>query len=80
MLFVAGDHGYDNQRQVTLDGAAQAGLTLLRNEKLFCGLRPGTGKLHAWRIGQEDAGPQASIAVRCLYLRVIDEEQVVTSL
>ena len=79
LLFVAGDRSYDIRVEVELQGAAQAGLLLFYNEKLFCGLGVGTEKLHAWRIGQEERWPAgAPIDTRRLFLRLVNHEEVVT--
>ena len=79
LLFVAGDRSYDIRVEVELQGAAQAGLLLFYNEKLFCGLGVGTEKLHAWRIGQEERWPSgAKIDTRRLFLRLVNDEEVVT--
>lgn len=79
LLFVAGDRSYDIRVEVELDGAAQAGLLLFYNEKMFCGLALGTKKLHAWRIGQEERWPAgAPIDTRRLFLRLVNDENVVT--
>lgn len=79
LLFVAGDRSYDIRVEVELQGAAQAGLLLFYNEKLFCGLGVGTEKLHAWRIGQEERWPAgAPIDTRRLFLRLVNDEEVVT--
>ena len=79
LLFVAGDRSYEVRVEVELDGAAQAGLLLFYNEKLFCGVGVGTEKLHAWRIGQEERWPGgAPIDVQRLHLRLVNDENVVT--
>ena len=79
LLFVAGDRSYDIRVEVELQGAAQAGLLLFYNEKLFCGLGLGTEKLHAWRIGQEERWPAgAPIDTPRLFLRLVNDEEVVT--
>ena len=79
LLFVAGDRSYDLRVEVELAGAAQAGLVLFYNEKLFCGLGLGTDRLHAWRIGQEERWPPgAAVEANRLFLRLVNDEEVVT--
>lgn len=79
LLFVAGDRSYDVRVEVELRGAAQAGLLLFYNEQLFCGLGLGNERLHAYRIGQEERWPAgAKTDARRLFLRLVNDEQVVT--
>lgn len=79
LLFVAGDRSYEIRVEVELEGAVEAGLLLFYNEKLFCGLGVGPGKLHAYRIGQEERWPPGGATdARRLYLRLVNDENVVT--
>ena len=79
LLFVAGDRSYDVSVEIEIDGAAQGGLLLFYNEKLFCGLGLSEGKLHAYRIGQEERWPPGGPATtRRLHLRAVNDENVVT--
>jgi xylan 1,4-beta-xylosidase len=79
LLFVAGDRSYEVTVELEIEGAAQGGLLLFYNEKLFCGLGLSEGKLHAWRIGQEERWPPGGPATtRRLHLRAINDENVVT--
>ena len=79
LLFVAGDRSYEVSVEIEIDGAAQGGLLLFYNEKLFCGLGLSEGKLHAYRIGQEERWPPGGPATtRRLHLRAVNDENVVT--
>ena len=89
LLFVAGDRSYEVSLEVEIQGDSTAGLTLFYNDKLFCGLgvgpgqmhayRIGPGQMHAYRIGQEERWPPgAKTDARRLYLKAINDENVVT--
>ncbi|WP_404338152.1 family 43 glycosylhydrolase [Sphingomonas sp. MMS12-HWE2-04] len=79
LLFVAGDRTYEVEVEIELEGVAQGGLLLFYNEKLFCGLGLSPGKLHAWRIGQEERWPPGgAVATGRLHLRAVNDENVVT--
>lgn len=79
LLFVAGDRSYEVSVEVEIQNAAQGGLLLFYNDKLFCGLGLSEGKLHAYRIGQEERWPPGGPATtRHLHLRAVNDENVVT--
>ncbi|KRC79988.1 family 43 glycosylhydrolase [Sphingomonas sp. Root241] len=79
LLFVAGDRSYEVSVELEIDDAAQGGLLLFYNDKLFCGLGLSEGKLHAYRIGQEERWPPGGPATtRRLHLRAVNDENVVT--
>ena len=79
LLFVAGDRAYDVAIELEVEGAAQGGLLLFYNEKLFCGLGLSDRRFHAYRIGQEERWPPGGTASsRRLHLRLVNDEEVVT--
>jgi xylan 1,4-beta-xylosidase len=79
LLFVAGDRSYEVSVELEIEDAAQGGLLLFYNDKLFCGLGLSEGKLHAYRIGQEERWPPGGPATtRRLHLRAVNDENVVT--
>jgi xylan 1,4-beta-xylosidase len=79
LLFVAGDRSYEVAVELEIHGTAQGGLILFYNDKLFCGLGLSEGKLHAWRIGQEERWPPGGpAATRRLHLRAVNDENIVT--
>ena len=79
LLFVAGDRSYEVTVEVEIEGSAQGGLLLFYNEKMFCGIGLSEGRLHAYRIGQEERWPPGGpTSSRRLYLRVRNEENVAT--
>jgi xylan 1,4-beta-xylosidase len=81
LLFVAGDRAYEVVVEVELQGDCAAGLTLFYNDKLFCGLGVGPDRLHAYRIGQEERWPPgAKIDAKRLFLKMINDENIVTFL
>jgi xylan 1,4-beta-xylosidase len=79
LLFVAGDRSYEITVELEIEGAVQGGLLLFYNEKLFCGLGLSDGKLHAYRIGQEERWPPGGPASsKRMQLRLVNDENVVT--
>lgn len=79
LLMIAGDRSYEISVQVEVRGDSTAGLTLFYNDKLFCGLGVGPGRLHAYRIGQEERWPPGrEIDTRRLHFRAVNDENVVT--
>lgn len=79
LLFVAGDRAYEVIVEVEIGTKGAAGLLLFYNEKLFCGLGLGQGRLHAYRIGQEERWPPGGKTdARRLHLRLVNDENVVT--
>ena len=79
MLFVAGDRAYSVEVEAEIQGEAAGGLLLYYNARLFCGLGIGAGRLHAYRIGQEERWPGgADYAPRKVHLRLVNDENVVT--
>ncbi|WP_371876826.1 hypothetical protein [Sphingomonas sp. DG1-23] len=79
LLFVAGDRSYQVSVELEIEGDAQGGLLLFYDEKLFCGLGLSDGRLHAYRIGQEERWPPGGKAsTRRLHLRAVNDENIVT--
>ncbi|MCW3849504.1 family 43 glycosylhydrolase [Sphingomonas sp. LB-2] len=79
LLFVAGDRSYEVTVEIEIDSGAQGGLLLFYNERLFCGLGLSEGRLHAYRLGQEERWPPGGPAsTRRMYLRVRNHENIAT--
>ena len=79
LLFVAGDRCYEITVEVEIQDETQGGLLLFYNDKMFCGLGLGEGRLHAYRLGQEERWPPAGPAsTRRLFMRVRNEENIAT--
>lgn len=79
LLFVAGDRSHEVTVEVEIEGNAQGGLLLFYNEKLFCGVGLSDGKLHAYRLGQEERWPPGGPAsVRHMHMRVRNHENIAT--
>jgi xylan 1,4-beta-xylosidase len=77
--FVAGDRSYDVAVDVEIQGDVQGGLLLFYNEKLFCGLGLSEGRLHAYRLGQEERWPPGGVAsVRRMNIRIRNQENIAT--
>jgi xylan 1,4-beta-xylosidase len=79
LTFVAGDRSYEVSVEVEIEGDAQGGLMLFYNERLFCGLGLSEGRLHAYRLGQEERWPPGGPASeRRLHMRVRNRENIAT--
>lgn len=79
LLFVAGDRSYEVTVDVEIEGDAEGGLLLFYDRKLFCGVSLSEGKLHAYRIGNEERWPPGGPAsVRRMQMRVVNRENVAT--
>ena len=79
LVFVAGDRSYSIEVEAEIVGEAEGGLLLFYNSRLFCGLGLGGGRLHAYRIGQEERWPAgAAYTPRKVHLRLVNDANVVT--
>jgi xylan 1,4-beta-xylosidase len=79
LLFVAGDRSYTITVEVEVGTEGSAGLTMFYNDKLFCGLALGQGRLHAYRIGNEERWPPGgNTEARRLHLKLVNDENVVS--
>lgn len=79
LAFVAGDRAYQVTVDLELEGPSQGGLLLFYDDKLFCGLGAQADKLHAYKLGKENAYPSPGPAEgRKMSLRVVNDEDVAT--
>jgi xylan 1,4-beta-xylosidase len=79
LAFVAGDRTYQVTVDIDLQGASEGGLLLFYDDKLFCGVGAQADKLHAYKLGKENAYPSPGPAQgRRMSLRVLNDENVAT--
>lgn len=79
LAFIAGDRSYEVTVDVELVGDAQAGLLMFYDGDLFAGLGAEAGRLHAYKLGREQAYPQPGPAEgRKFSLRIVNDENAVS--
>ncbi len=79
LAFIAGDHAYEVTIDIELRGAAQGGLLLFYDGKLFAGLGADEARLHTYKVGREQGYPPPGPAEgRQMSIRVVNDENVVT--
>lgn len=79
LTFIAGDTSYNVEISIDLHTADEAGLLLFYNDRIFCGVGLSTGKLHAYKVGQEQLFPPAGPAsARRLTIQARNDDDVVT--
>ncbi len=77
LTFIAGDRAYEVTIELEIQGAAQGGLLLFYNDKLFCGVGSDADHLHAYKAGAEQGYPPPGPAQgRRIALRVVNDENV----
>jgi len=77
LAMIAGDRSYAATIDLELRGAAEGGLLLFYNDKLFCGVGAQAERLAAYKGGVEHGYPRPGPAVgRALSLRVVNQEDV----
>lgn len=75
---VAGDHSYEIAVEVELSGAAEGGLLLYFNERLYVGLAHNGARMSTFRAGRIDRWQESAPAMRRFHLRIVNAEHVVT--
>lgn len=79
LAFVAGDRAYEVTVELELVGAAEGGLLLFYDQKLFCGLGAQAEVLTAYKTGTAQSYPTPGPAAgRRVSLRVVNDENVAT--
>jgi len=80
LVFRAGDHAYQVEVDIEFDEAAQAGLLLFYNERLYAGVGVNAGGfvLHRYGSDQRRGALPAGITGRALRLRLTHREHVLT--
>jgi xylan 1,4-beta-xylosidase len=75
---LVGDHAYEISVQIEVVGAAEAGLLLFFNDRLFFGMGHDGTKMTTYRGGKTDYWREPAPAVRTLHLRIVNDHHIVT--
>ena len=75
---VAGDHAYEISVDVELGGAAEGGLLLYFNDRLYVGLSHNGTRMSTFRAGKIDRWQENAPAMRRFRLRIVNDRHVVT--
>ncbi|MEP7311219.1 MAG: family 43 glycosylhydrolase [Pseudomonadota bacterium] len=78
LAFVVGDHGYDISVDIELNGAAEGGLLLYFNERLYVGLALTGDQMKTFRAGKVDRWMEKAPAMSRFHLRIVNDRHVVT--
>jgi xylan 1,4-beta-xylosidase len=78
LCFIAGDLAYEMTVLVEVRGAAQAGVLLFYNRRLYCGLGFDEKRFTMHRYGLERSRAKPASAGRKLWLRMRNERHIVT--
>lgn len=77
LALIAGDRSYEISVDIELEGAAEAGLILWYNDKLFCGLGSTADKLHTYKTGANATYPPPGPAAgKRFSIRIVNDAQV----
>ena len=75
---VVGDHAYEVTVDCEIEGAAQGGLLLFYNDRLFLGMSIDGTRMTSYRGGKSSYWQEPAPAVRRLHLRIVNDRQIVT--
>lgn len=73
-----GDRAYEVSVEVELVGVAQGGLLLFFNDRLFLGMGIDGEKMVSYRGGKPSYWSEPAPATRRMYLRIVNDQQIVT--
>lgn len=77
LAFITGDRSYEVSIDIELEGAAEAGLLLWYNDKLFCGLGTNGEWLRTWKTGANSTYPPPGPAAgRRFAIRIVNDANV----
>ena len=77
LAFITGDRSYEVSVEIELEGAAEAGLLLWYNDKLFCGLGTNGEWLRTYKTGQNSTYPPPGPAAgKRFSIRIVNDENV----
>lgn len=74
----AGDHAYEISVRMDVMGAAQGGLLLFFNDRLFLGMGHDGTRMATYKGGKRTYWQEAAPAVRTLYLRIVNDAHIVS--
>ena len=75
---VVGDHAYEVAVDVELGGAAEGGLLLYFNERLYVGLSHDGTNMNTFRAGKRDRWRENAPPMRRFRLRIVNDRHIVT--
>ncbi len=75
---LVGDRSYEIAVEIELSGTAQGGLLLFYNDRLFLGMGHDGARMTTWRGGRASYWPEPAPAVRRLFLKIVNQENIVT--
>ena len=75
---IVGDHAYEVTVECELGGDAQGGLLLFFNDRLFLGMGIDGKRMITYRGGKPSYWREPAPAVRRLFLRIVNDRQIVT--
>ena len=75
---VVGDHAYEIAVDVELGGAAEGGLLLYFNERLYVGLSHDGTNMNTFRAGKRDRWRENAPPMRRFRLRIVNDRHIVT--
>lgn len=78
LAILTGDHAYEVDVDVELDGDVEAGLLLYFNDRLFCGMGIDGARMRSYSGGQATHWREPVPATRRITLRLRNEEHIVT--
>lgn len=75
---LVGDHAYEISVQVELIGAAEAGLLLFFNDRLFFGMGHDGAKMTTYRGGKASYWREPAPSIRTLHLKIVNDRHILT--
>jgi xylan 1,4-beta-xylosidase len=76
--FLSGDHAYQVEIEIEIDGDAQAGVLLFYNRRLYCGLGFNEKRFVMHRYGLERNARKPDNIARRAFLRITNDRHIVT--
>ncbi len=78
LTFVVGDRRYEVEVSISTHNAAQGGLLLFYNEKMYCGLGVGAGQMYTYNYGMEHSWMRTELNTDKVWFRLTNIDNVVT--
>ena len=78
LTMIVGDRCYEAEITLAVRQGALAGLTLFYSERMFCGIGFGGGQMLTYNYGQEQVWMRQPVAAAKVWVRVRNEDNVVT--
>ena len=78
LTMIVGDRRSEAEITLAVGQGALAGLTLFYSERMFCGIGFGGGQMRTYNYGQEQVWMRQPVAAAKVWVRVRNEDNVVT--